>query len=425
MSDRVVVLSIPQVRLSDITPGALASLDRVARTGVLHELMPTFPGLTAPAFATLVTGSGPAGHGIVSRAYYDRAAGRVVGPPLADGAILSERIWDRARRARADFRTMLWFASGCAGANVELLGFLDASGATQIQPPELAEELARHVGPFPIEPAVPLFGTPRLDQTSWIIRSAGFVLARDKPDLAIIRVPYLGHVARRFGPEGREFARAVHEVDRILGPFLTTAGRDATVIVVTETIAMAAADPVDVHRILRKHGLLQLRHLEGGGLDIDLENSPAFALPAHQVCHVYVRDRDTASDVVSLFGGEEADGLRWVLPVHQRARFGIDHPRSGDVVLVSDPDRWFRTDWWRDPAESPRGRRCPSGLDPESLRLVSDPVRTQGSLGAPLAGEFDRGVVLCSRPGSQRAGSPIASTEFAAYVLQLLGCDTR
>ena len=84
MSDRVVLLSIPQVRSGDVTPGALASLDHLARRGGLHELDLARPGTTAPAFASLVTGVAPTRHGIVGRGFFDRAAGRVIAPPLPD-----------------------------------------------------------------------------------------------------------------------------------------------------------------------------------------------------------------------------------------------------------------------------------------------------------------------------------------------------
>ena len=83
MADHVVLLSIPQLRHRDVTPGALASLDELAAHGASAELMPAFPGLAASSFATLMTGTGPYEHGVIGNTYFDRAERRVAGRPLA------------------------------------------------------------------------------------------------------------------------------------------------------------------------------------------------------------------------------------------------------------------------------------------------------------------------------------------------------
>ena len=78
MAERVVLLSIPQLHLRDVTPGALASLEALSARGGLAELVPAFPGLAASSFATLITGTGPYEHGLIGNTYFDRVARRVV-----------------------------------------------------------------------------------------------------------------------------------------------------------------------------------------------------------------------------------------------------------------------------------------------------------------------------------------------------------
>ena len=61
-----------------------------------------------------------------------------------------------------------------------------------------------------------------------------------------------------------------------------------------------------------------------------------------------------------------------VLEGESRAAAGLDHPRSGDLVLVSDRDRWFCHDWWLDDAQAPDYQRTVDihrkpGYDPREL----------------------------------------------------------
>ena len=99
-----------------------------------------------------------------------------------------------------------------------------------------------------------------------------------------------------------------------------------------------AITPVDhvsyPNRLLRQAGLLAVR--EGpDGEDLDLENSRAFALVDHQFSHVFVADGDQAlaARAAEVFRGQP--GMAEVLLGSQRGRYGLEHPNSGDVILVS------------------------------------------------------------------------------------------
>jgi hypothetical protein len=77
-----------------------------------------------------------------------------------------------------------------------------------------------------------------------------------------------------------------------------------------------------------------------------------------------------------------------------RAALGLDHPRSGDVVLVACPDRWFAPQWW-----SGRGERPAHPDEGSALAVVGgsgDPSRVHGSLGAPPPSDDYLGVIVTS-----------------------------
>jgi hypothetical protein len=410
----LVLLSIPQLRRRDVTPGCLASLDALAARGAITDLVPPFPGLAASSFATLVTGAGPSTHGLVGNSYYDRETRQVVRGPLPDSAVQAPRIWDRLRSRKPGSRTLVWFGPNTDGASVDVRAGVGPGGELITDPPGLADELIARFGPFPcpdLHPKEP----PRLDCTAWMLRAAAATLAAATPDLAIVRVPYLGQVARRFGPDGREAGRAILALETVLSPFFKSLPRETLVLAATESVSTPVSGPIYPNRVLRALGLLSLRPDPGGGLDVDLSRSDAFALADHQIAHIYLNDPSHAATVASAFAGLHDEGVATVAPRTRQAELGMDHPRSGDIVLVADPDRFFAPDWWTNAAERPRGD--------VASRLASssdiDPARVCGSLGAPAPNHSYLGVLVTPRSvpiGDQR----LATRDLAGLILDLL-----
>ena len=447
MADRVVLLSIPQLRHRDVTPGALASVEALVARGGIVELVPPFPPLAAPSFATLMTGTGPYEHGLIGNAYFDRDERRVRAAPLPDAEVRAPKLWERLKAARPEAKTMLWFAPNSEGAAVDLAAGVDLSWILSTHPEGLASRLVERFGPFPGPQAAPAepkpparkeeWGSgffarfdpraaserkrPRLEATSWILRTAAAVIAEEAPDLAIVRVPYLGQIARRHGPDGREASRAVRELEAVLGPFLRSLPRDVLVLVATESVITPAEHPVYPNRILLGLGLLALRQAPGGGLDVDLDASAAFALADHQLCHIYLNDPGQAAPVAAAFAGPHSDGIATVASGPQRAALGLDHPHAGDVILVASPECWFAPDWWTQRSDAPRSAHGTSGLALATTTSLIEPSHIKGSLGAPPPNPEYHGILVASRAGVLGTRPRISAREVAPLVLRTWG----
>ena len=155
MIDRIVVLSIPQLRQRDLSPGALASLAELARKGEVADCLPAFPSLSASAFASMITGTSPSEHGIVGDAYFDRETHQVVARPFADEAISGLRLWDEVKRVRPGARTLAWFTPSLRGASVDLAAWVEPEEGLKTTPGELAEELRGRFGDYPSPRVLP------------------------------------------------------------------------------------------------------------------------------------------------------------------------------------------------------------------------------------------------------------------------------
>jgi hypothetical protein len=92
----------------------------------------------------------------------------------------------------------------------------------------------------------------------------------------------------------------------------------------------------------------------------------------HQIAHVYLRDRADLPAVKKLLEG--VPGIETVLDEEGKRACGLDHERSGDLVLISAADSWFTYYFWEEDSRAPDYARSVAihakpGYDPCELFL--------------------------------------------------------
>ncbi len=273
------------------------------------------------------------------------------------------------------------------------------------------------------------------------------------PTLTLAYLPHLDYGLQKWGPDPDDprVAQDLREVDAVCGE-LVDAARDegCRVVVVSEYGIVPVREAVDINRALRAAGLLRLK-VEMRRELLDAGASRAFALTDHQVAHVYVRDEADVPAARRALGG--LDGVAAVLDRVGQAAYGLDHPRSGELVALSAPDRWFSYYWWEDDAKAPDFARTVDihrkpGYDPMELfldpalpaaklrialrlaqrklgqRALLDviPIRgtslVMGSHVLPTEDPLDGPLVISDAPELMPAeGEPVAATGFKDLVL--------
>jgi predicted AlkP superfamily pyrophosphatase or phosphodiesterase len=269
-----------------------------------------------------------------------------------------------------------------------------------------------------------------LPSTDWIARCAAEVVRRERPDLSLVYLPHLDYDPQRFGPSGTDMAECVKELDEACAPLLDAAAEvGARVWVVSEYGHCDVSRPVYVNRVLRAAGLLAVR-AGPFGEQLDAYGSRAFAVCDHQLAHVYVRDAADVPRVRDVLGA--VPGVGRVLAGDERAAAQLDHPRSGEIVLLSEPDAWFAYPFWLDDRLAPDYARAVAihhkpGFDPCELffdpqlrapklhaarRLIQkklgfrmtmdvvplDAAIVRGSHGLPAADARDRAILIGHGP---------------------------
>ncbi len=362
------------VDLVGLTPDLLRHMPRLrslAAQGSQATLEPILPAVTCSVQSTFLTGLPPSGHGAVGNGWYFRELGEVFLWRQHNKLVDGEKVWETIRRERPDYTVATvcwWYAMGATTdytVTPRPIYYADGKKAPDCytRPPELHDELVGALGEFPL---FTYWGpTAAIASSEWIIAATRRLMPRS--DLTLCYVPHLDYALQRFGPDSDEAVRAAREIDAALAPLLDDAERTGVTVLVLSEYGITHADqPVDVNRMLRRSGLLEV-YTQDGMEYLDPWTSRAFAVADHQVAHIYTDEPAKVRDLVAALPGVDE-----VLDRDEQARYGIDHERAGDLVAIAEPTAWFTYYYWLDDERAPdfaRGveiHRKP-GYDPAEL----------------------------------------------------------
>jgi predicted AlkP superfamily pyrophosphatase or phosphodiesterase len=352
------------------------NLRRLAEQGGCRALRTITPAVTCSVQSTFLTGTMPSQHGIVANGWYFRDLAEVWLWRQSNALVAGEKIWEAAKKRDPSFTCakLFWWYNMYSSADFAVTPrpMYPADGRKipdiYTEPAELRDELNQKLGEFPLFH----FWGPRADILSsrWIAASAKKVLDDKKPTLTLVYLPHLDYNLQRLGPKHERIATDVREVDEVAGELIEHATRaGARVIVLSEYAITEVSEPVHVNRALREAGLLKVR-LELGEEKLDAGGSDAFAVADHQIAHIYVRNPQRIDEVRTLVAS--LPGVEQVLGADEKRAQGLDHPRAGELVAISQSDRWFSYYFWLDDGKAPDYARTVDihrkpGYDPAEL----------------------------------------------------------
>jgi predicted AlkP superfamily pyrophosphatase or phosphodiesterase len=416
----------------------MPNLGKLATGGGYARLVPSFPAVTCPVQANMTTGKLPREHGVVANGFYWRDQRRVEMWTSWNDCIERPQIWDLLHDHDRSITSAVWFALHSKGCGSDYIctpaPIHKADGSESMwcftRPETLYEEMRAKQGHFPLQHFWgPLAGIP---STAWIVASAIHCAQRYKPNFFYIYLPHLDYAAQKAGPNSKAAKQALADLDGEIGKLvagLEAANHERPLWLVASEYAISPVDHVVYpNRVLREAGLLKTTDVEGGEY-LDFAASKAWTLADHQLGHVFVRDADPTvmKKVAKLLGKQP--GIAEVLQGETLAKYGLDHPRSGDMVLVSEPNSWQAYYWWLNDARAPRFARTVDihrkpGYDPVELffdnrskSIPLDATLVKGSHGAPPASAAQCGVFLSSEAGVYLGGS-MKDTEICGVVLR-------
>ncbi len=416
MTSPVVLLSVPGLRPDDLQH--MGNLEAVVGKGERTPLVPSFPCVTWPVQSNMVCGSQPKDHGVVANGFFWRDTHQVEMWTAWNDKIQQPQVWDILEKRGK--RCAVWFpmlSKGCGAQNVCMPAPVhNPDGSESLwcytKPENFYGELLEEHGHFPLQN----FWGPQTSIASsrWIVDSAITAAKRFKPDFFYIYIPHLDYAAQRSGPDSEQAKIALVELDNLLGKLFETMpgvmGKEVVWMVASEYAIVPVNHVSYPNRILREAGFLEVYQKEGEW--IDFRNSQAWALVDHQFAHVYIKPSATdknVEEIAKLFRG--SPGIAEVLVEQEREKYQLHHPRSGEIVLISEPQSWQAYYYWKDDTQAPPFARTVDihrkpGYDP--VELFFDPVAksipldatlVKGSHGAPATAPFQQGIFANSHAG--------------------------
>ena len=382
---RTAVINVVGLTESLLGP-ASPKINGFVQRGKLAAIAPVLPAVTCTAQSTYLTGLPPAEHGIVANGWYNRELAEVQFWKQSNHLVLGRKVWEELRERDPKFTCakLFWWYNMYSTADYSITPrpSYPADGRKVFDvytwPSSLRPDLKKDLGEFPFPafwgPAAGIHspqGAP--DAASrWIAESAKAVEHRFHPTLSLIYLPHLDYNLQRLGPKHPEIAKDVQAIDQIVGELIEFfRAQNVRVMLLSEYGISEVNNPIHLNRIFRQQGWITIK--EELGLEmLDCGASRAFAVADHQVAHVYLNDPTLERQVSKTL--EDQPGVSRVWDRREQRTAGLDHPRSGDLVVWANENAWFTYYYWLDDARAPDFARCVDihrkpGYDPVELFL--------------------------------------------------------
>lgn len=395
-------------------------------------ITPVFPAVTTTAQSCYITGKNADNHGIVGNGWYDREDAEVKFWKQSNKIVLAEKIWEAAKKQDPSFTCskMFWWYNMYSSADFSVTPrpqyHADGVKAPDCytQPASLRDELQNELGTFPL---FNFWGpNANIKSTKWIADASILVDKKHNPTLTLIYLPHLDYCLQKFGPDFTNIATELGEIDKVVEGLVNYyKGKNANVILISEYGINTVNKPIHINRILRDNNLITIR-LEQGLELLDAGISKAFATADHQIAHIYFNDLSEKSRVKKLL--ENTPGIAKVLDEESQKEYHLNHPRSGDLIAMAEPDSWFTYYYWNDDSKAPDFARLVDihrkpGYDPAEMFM--DPknpfikLRAAYKLARKLLGfrylmdviPLDATIVKGSH------GSPLVSKEYYPIII--------
>lgn len=416
----------------------IPNITGLKKSGTYRKMAPTFPAVTCSVQASLLTGKPPADHGIVGNGWFDRADMQTQFWAQGNALVRGPRIWDIMKERNPDSKiaVLFWQNSKYINADIVITPSPLHTDKGMIEwcyskPSGYYEQISRKIGAFSLKDYWGPMASVKSSQ--WITEAALETLKQESPDMTLVYIPHLDYVSQRQSPDSPEVEKELGVVDGIVGKFLAFRneyGKDDVVLfVISEYGLTPVTGAVFPNRVLRQAGLLKVREI-GGAEYIDFEQSTAFAVTDHQVAHIYCQKNAIAETKKVL---SKVDGIDRVFDRSEQPELQIHHQRSGELVALTKPDKWFAYYYWLDDSKAPFYARTVDihnkpGYDPaelfvdmKTMSIPLTPELVKGSHGLPARTDAQMAVMLCSDASlNDYAPEPFSATQFLGMLYRVI-----
>lgn len=349
-------------------------------SGSFSYVNPVIPAVTCTAQSTYLTGKLPSEHGVVGNGWYFKNECEVKFWRQSNKLVEAPKLWEKLKAQNPKFTcaNMFWWYNMYSNVDYSVTprpNYL-ADGRKipdcYSHPASLRDELQNELGTFPLFQ----FWGPKtsIKSSRWIADAAIKTDKKYNPTLSLIYLPHLDYNIQRHGLNfdiiKKDLKEIDAEVEKLVNYFKS---QNAEIVLLSEYGITNVNRPIHLNRIFRENNLLAIR-IERGLELLDAGASKAFAVADHQIAHIYINDSTLKDKVISLL--KNTKGVEKILSGEEITEYGLQHDRSGDIVVLADKDSWFTYYFWLDDAKAPDYARMVDihkkpGYDP--VEMLTDP----------------------------------------------------
>ena len=219
----LVFASIPGLRQRDLA--SMPNTQRLFASGTSSRIEHSFPAVTWPSQATMLTGKPPKEHGVVANGFFWRDKAKVEMWTAWNEVIEQPQIWDTLKQN--GFTSAAWFpmlSKGCGADYVCMPAPIHQPDGSEdlwcyTKPQEFYGQLLEKLGHFPLKH----FWGPlaNIKSSDWIVESATLAAAEFKPNLFYIYLPHLDYAAQKYGPDSEQAMQALTDLDNTIGAMVS------------------------------------------------------------------------------------------------------------------------------------------------------------------------------------------------------------
>lgn len=393
MAKYVIIIDIVGLEKRHISETLTPNIFKISQGGETRNLETVFPAVTCTVQSSLLSGTYPEVHGIISNGLFDKQNYGVSFWEQSSNLVQADRIWDTLKMNGSSYKTAVLFWQNTMYSNADIVVtprplHMDERMIMWCysKPPGFYEQIAEKIGKFDLTS----YWGPLTSRKSseWIEQATEFVLENERPNFLFTYIPHLDYSFQKNGTSYNNLKDDLKFVDDLVGRLIKKVSDmgikdDTQFIIFSEYGFTDVSSDIPLNTILRENDVLSVREIEGLEY-LDLEYSKAFAMVDHQVAHIYIKEnyRNSVTKIL-----EGIKGVDLIMDDELKQRFRINHARSGDLIAVSDKDKWFSYYWWFDPLKAPSFARKVDihrkpGYDP--VELFFDPTTKSIALNGKL-----------------------------------------
>jgi predicted AlkP superfamily pyrophosphatase or phosphodiesterase len=406
-----ILIDVVGLEPDHLDSGLVPNIVRISEAGETARFVPTFPAVTSTVQASILSGKYPREHGIISNGLYDRNTYNVSFWEQSSSLVQVPRIWDSAKQEE-NKKTAVLFWQNTMYANSDIVVtprpiHLDDKVVMWCysKPVGYYERLKEKFGEFDLTSYWGPFASSK--SSEWITNAAEYTLETERPNFLFVYIPHVDYSAQRYGKGSVQVKDDIKKADEMVGRIVNKSidlgiNDQTQFVILSEYSFNDVNSAIPLNLVLRDAGLLSIRPINEKEY-LDFEYSKAFAMVDHQIAHIYIKEgyeRETREVL------ESTKGIDMVLNDRGKKDLSIDHERSGELIAISERDKWFSYYWWNDESLAPDFARKVDihrkpGYDPVELfvdqktrSIPLDPSLVKGSHGRPPDLQTDEGLAF-------------------------------